>query len=185
VALYDASDQSVQFKQLMHPQQDKCIKSTFQWPKATQTFIQHYRYLQITINECRRCRTPSRKSALAKFRLVYLRADRGKHWGWVMAQITIVYWRDIPAQVIVKQGRTAAKRQLAERFEQAIDRCAMKVGASDADAYMEEWRRGEPVAVEGDLEEIAAAEAARLETQYDNDQIKVLIANNGWATALA
>ena len=102
-----------------------------------------------------------------------------------MAQITVVYWRDIPAQVIVKQGRTAAKRQLTERFEQAIDRCAMKVGASDADAYMAEWRRGEPVAVEGDLEEIAAAEAARLETQYDNDLIKVLIANNGWATALA
>jgi hypothetical protein len=102
-----------------------------------------------------------------------------------MAQITVVYWRDIPAQVIVKQGRTAAKRQLTERFEQAIDRCAMKVGASDADAYMAEWRRGEPVAVEGDLEEIAAAEAARIETQYDNDLIKVLIANNGWATALA
>ena len=36
-----------------------------------------------------------------------------------MAQITVVYWRDIPAQVIVKQGRTAAKRQLPERFEQA------------------------------------------------------------------
>jgi hypothetical protein len=102
-----------------------------------------------------------------------------------MAQITVVYWRDIPAQVIVKQGRTAAKRQLTERFEQAIDRCAMKVGASDADAYMAEWRRGEPVAVEGDLEEIAAAEAARIETQYDNDLIKVLITNNGWATALA
>jgi hypothetical protein len=98
-----------------------------------------------------------------------------------MAQITVVYWRDIPAQVIVKQGRTAAKRQLPERFEQAIDRCAMKVGASDADAYMAEWRRGDPVPVEGDLEEVAAAEATRLEAEYNNDRIKTLIANGGWA----
>ncbi len=102
-----------------------------------------------------------------------------------MAKLTIVYWRDIPAQVIVKQGRTAAKRQLPERFEQAIDRCAMKVGARDTDAYLAEWRRGEPVQVAGDLEERAEAEAIRLETEFDNERIKALIANGGWAVAQA
>ncbi len=102
-----------------------------------------------------------------------------------MAKLTVVYWRDIPAQVIVKQGRTAAKRQLPERFEQAIDRCAMKVGARDTDAYLAEWRRGEPVQVEGDLEDMAGAEAARLETEFDNERIKALIANGGWAAAQA
>ncbi len=103
----------------------------------------------------------------------------------IMAKLTVVYWRDIPAQVIVKQGRTSAKRQLPERFEQAIDRCAMKVGARDADAYLAEWRRGEPVPVEGDLEEVVAAEAARLETEFDVERIKALIANDGWAAAQA
>ena len=102
-----------------------------------------------------------------------------------MAQMTVVYWRDIPAQVIVKQGRTAAKRQLPERFEQAIDRCAMKVGARDTDAYLAEWRRGAPVPVAGDMEEAAAAEATRLETEFDNGRIKALIANGGWAVAQA
>ena len=97
--------------------------------------------------------------------------------------MTVVYWRDIPAQVIVKQGRTAARRQLPERFEQAIDRCAMKVGARDADAYLAEWRRGEPVEVEGDLEQAAQAEATRLEAEFDNERIKALIANGGWAVA--
>ena len=53
-----------------------------------------------------------------------------------MATMTIVYWRDIPAQVIIGKGRRAAKVQLPERFEQAIDRCAMKVGAKDDDAYL-------------------------------------------------
>ena len=102
-----------------------------------------------------------------------------------MAKLTVVYWRDIPAQVIVRQGRTAAKRQLPERFEQAIDRCAMKVGARDADAYLAEWRRGEPVQVEGDMEQAAAAEATRLEAEFDVERIKALIANGGWAAAQA
>ncbi len=102
-----------------------------------------------------------------------------------MAQMMIVYWRDIPAQVIVKQGRTAAKRQLPERFEQAIDRCAMKVGARDSDSYLAEWRRGEPAEVQGDLEAIATAEATRLDTEFDSARIKALIANDGWATARA
>ncbi len=102
-----------------------------------------------------------------------------------MAQMTVVYWRDIPAQVIVKQGRTAAKRQLPERFEQAIDRCAMKIGARDSDAYLAEWRRGEAVNVEGDMEEAVAAEASRLENEFDNERIKALIANDGWAAAQA
>ena len=102
-----------------------------------------------------------------------------------MAQMTVVYWRDIPAQVFVKQGCTAAKRQLPERFEQAIDRCAMKVGARDTDAYLAEWRRGEPVQVEGDMEQAVAAEATRLETEFDVERIKALIANDGWAAAQA
>ena len=34
-----------------------------------------------------------------------------------MPDVTIVYWRDIPAQVIVGKGRRADKVQLAERFE--------------------------------------------------------------------
>jgi len=98
-----------------------------------------------------------------------------------MPDVTIVYWRDIPAQVIVGKGRRGAKRQLEERFEQAIDRAAMKVNAKDSDAYLAEWRKAEPFAVEGDPSEIAEAQAARLETEYDQDRIKALIANDGWA----
>ncbi|MEO1108217.1 MAG: virulence factor [Pseudomonadota bacterium] len=98
-----------------------------------------------------------------------------------MPDVTIVYWRDIPAQVIVGKGRRGAKRQLEERFEQAIDRAAMKVNAKDSDAYLAEWRKAAPFAVEGDPSEIAEAQAVRLETEYDQDRIKALIANDGWA----
>ena len=58
-----------------------------------------------------------------------------------MARMTVVYWRDIPAQVIVKKGRSAAKAKLAERFEHGIDRAAMRAGRGGSDAYMEDWRR--------------------------------------------
>lgn len=98
-----------------------------------------------------------------------------------MAQLVIVYWRDIPAQVIVGKGRKAQKIPLSERFEKAIDRCAMKVGAKDADAYLAEWRKAEPVEVAGSDEEVAIATARDLEAAYDDDKLRVLIANDGWA----
>ena len=98
-----------------------------------------------------------------------------------MPSMTIVYWRDIPAQVIVGRGRRAAKVQLPERFEQAIDRCAMKVGARDDDAYLSEWRKVESGEVEGDPAEAATLTATRLEAEFDTDRIKALIANDGWA----
>ncbi|WP_172295711.1 virulence factor [Pseudoruegeria sp. HB172150] len=98
-----------------------------------------------------------------------------------MAQITIVYWRDIPAQVIAGKGRRGAKAVLPERFEQAIDRAAMKAGARDTDAYLAEWRKGEPYEVEGADADVAASEIARLDAEYDAARLKALIDNDGWA----
>ena len=99
-----------------------------------------------------------------------------------MPEVTIVYWRDIPAQIIVGKGRSGSKVKLTERFEQAIDRCAMKIGAKDADAYLAEWRKAAPFTVEGDPAEVAAAEAAKLEAAYDNDRLKTLINAEGRET---
>ncbi len=98
-----------------------------------------------------------------------------------MPDVTIVYWRDIPAQVIVGKGRRGAKMPLPERFEQAIDRAAMKIGAADTDAYLAEWRKAAPYSVEGEPQDVAASEAARLDTEYDQERIKQLIANDGRA----
>ena len=72
-----------------------------------------------------------------------------------MPDVTIVYWRDIPAQVIVGKGRRGSKAPLPERFEQAIDRAAMKIGAKDSDAYLSEWRKAAPYEVAGDPSEVA------------------------------
>ncbi|WP_298571020.1 virulence factor [uncultured Aliiroseovarius sp.] len=98
-----------------------------------------------------------------------------------MPDVTIVYWRDIPAQIIVGKGRRGSKAPLPERFEQAIDRAAMKVNAKDSDAYLAEWRKADPYSVDGDPQEIAAAEAARIDAEYDKERLIALIGNDGWA----
>ena len=99
----------------------------------------------------------------------------------MMPDVVVVYWRDIPAQVIVGKGRAASKVKLHERFEQAIDRCAMKIGARDADSYLAEWRKADPYSVEGDQAEVAAAEAERIETEFDASRLKSLIDAHGRA----
>ena len=51
-----------------------------------------------------------------------------------MAYLIIVYWRDIPAQIIAERGKgrekEKAKVELNRRFAQAIDAAAMKSGLS-------------------------------------------------------
>lgn len=96
-----------------------------------------------------------------------------------MADRVVVYWRDIPAQVIVKAGRRTARRQLTERFEQAIDRAAMRAGLTGTDAYLEQWRRAEPVPCGDDLEAEAAAAAAVLEVEYTVERLRELVAHGG------
>ena len=97
-----------------------------------------------------------------------------------MADRIVVYWRDIPAQVIVKAGRRAvAKRELPERFVRAIDATAMRLGLTGTDAYLAEWRRGAPEACGDDLEAEADAALARLENEYGRDRLRQLVDNGG------
>jgi hypothetical protein len=96
-----------------------------------------------------------------------------------MSTLTILYWRDIPAQVIARTGRNSAKRELSPRFTQTIDMAAMNSGARDADAYLAEWRRGEPISCSADLEAEAMRSAAELEAGYDDVRLKALALNGG------
>ena len=97
-----------------------------------------------------------------------------------MAKLITVTWRDIPAQIIVKKGRTAAKRELPLRFVEAIDMCAMRVGAQDTDAYLAEWKRGEPVTVSDDLEAEANKAEAAIIAAYDDERLKALVKAEGY-----
>ena len=96
-----------------------------------------------------------------------------------MAELIVVSWRDIPAQVLVKAGRRTARWPLSDRFQEAIDRAAMRAGLRDNDAYLGEWRRVAAGSCGDDLEAEAERAAARLEADYPPERLRALVANGG------
>jgi len=96
-----------------------------------------------------------------------------------MADLIIVYWRDIPAQVIVRKGRQNAKRELPLRFTEAIDMCAMRAGLSETDAYLAEWRKADPVPVGDDLEAEANKALNDIDTRYPKERLVALVKAGG------
>ena len=96
-----------------------------------------------------------------------------------MAELVVLYWRDIPAQIIVRQGRRNAKRELTPRFAEAIDRAAMRSGAAGTDDYLAQWRKAAPVAVGDDLEAEADRAATAIEAAYCRDRLAALARNGG------
>ncbi len=97
-----------------------------------------------------------------------------------MAELTVISWRDIPAQVVARSGRTRASIELPGRFQIAIDRAAMNAGLFGADTYLEEWRRTSTPCGD-DLDAAASAEVERLVAAHPPEAINRLVANNGHA----
>lgn len=98
-----------------------------------------------------------------------------------MASLTLICWRDIPAQVVVRRGRDTAKVKLSHRFQEAVDRAAMRAGKGSSDAYLSEWRRSDPTPVSDDIDAEAAAEAKRIEAKYTEEDLERLIRAKGFA----
>lgn len=94
------------------------------------------------------------------------------------ARLITVYWRDIPAQVIARRGRTNTKLVLSDRFHGAIDRAAMRAGKGSSDKYLEEWRRvSRPC--EGDIEEALRTEVASLEAAFSDERLEAMVKAGG------
>lgn len=95
-----------------------------------------------------------------------------------MAKLISIYWRDIPAQVVGRQGRTNVKKELEPRFAKAIDRAAMRAGRGSSDAYLEDWRR-ETEMVSGDLEQLVSQRVAALENKFDDEYLESVVKAGG------
>ena len=99
-----------------------------------------------------------------------------------MATLILISWRDIPAQVVVKRGRETAKIQLSARFQEAVDRAAMRAGKGSSDAYLADWKRSEPQPCEDDIQRVAAEKAAEIEARYTDEDLESLIRAKGLAS---
>lgn len=96
-----------------------------------------------------------------------------------MTTYQVVYWRSIPAQVKVGSGRGRVARQLSLRFQEAIDRAAMRSGLFNTDDYLAEWRSGAPEERDGTPDEVADAVAAELEAAFSAQLLEALATNGG------
>lgn len=94
------------------------------------------------------------------------------------ATLTVIWWRDIPAQVVAKDGRRASKIVLHPRFQVAIDRAAVKSDRREMNAYIAEWRK-EARRCSDDLDAEARTEADRLEANYTKEVLNALVASGG------
>lgn len=95
-----------------------------------------------------------------------------------MAKLITVYWRDIPAQVIAKRGRESAKVQLPLRFQEAIDRAAMRAGKGSSDQYLDDWRR-DTATCGDDIHAEAARIAEELDLKFDDEYLERIVKNKG------
>lgn len=97
-----------------------------------------------------------------------------------MPELIKIYWRDIPSQVTAKAGRRTAKVMLPSRFQEAIDRAAMRAGKGSSDAYLEDWQRRRS-ACSADLQTEADAAAASLIAEWDDEALEALTKAKGIA----
>jgi hypothetical protein len=96
-----------------------------------------------------------------------------------MAKLIVISWRDIPSQVLVRKGRATEKVLLSHRFQEAIDRAAMRAGKASSEQYLADWRRADPVVVTGDSKVLANEHAKRIEDDYSDERLLELIRAHG------
>jgi hypothetical protein len=94
------------------------------------------------------------------------------------ARLTVIRWRDIPAQVTARRGRETAKQELPARFQVAIDRAAMYAGLFGTDDYLAEWTRDSRPCGD-DLEQEVADEVAAIEATFTPEVLNELAAGGG------
>jgi len=95
-----------------------------------------------------------------------------------MPELTIIFWRGIPAQVTAGKGRGAARAQLSDRFQEAIDAAAMRAGLIGTDEYLEQWRREGRICGD-DLEAEVTAAAEQIENDYPDERLERLARASG------
>jgi hypothetical protein len=88
-----------------------------------------------------------------------------------MTKYRIFYWKHIPSSIVVQGDGKMVKKQLSQKIQNAIDAYAMAEGLTGTDDYAAQYKRGEWVERDGDLEEVADALLSELETEFAKIEI--------------
>ncbi|MGZ6341266.1 MAG: virulence factor [Candidatus Limnocylindrales bacterium] len=92
-----------------------------------------------------------------------------------MAEYQVTSWRELPSLVIAREGDQVAKVPLPQRFQEAIDEAAMRLGDVSSDAYLSGWEQGPWTPGDGAPSELAAAVAAGLEQRWPADAVTAFL----------
>jgi hypothetical protein len=95
-----------------------------------------------------------------------------------VAQLKVVYWRDIPGRIVIRDGRRSTRLRLSARFMKAIERAAYRLKKKQADALFEPWHDvAQPR--DGDIQQQAQALVRQIEEQYTEEVLETLIRASG------
>ena len=95
--------------------------------------------------------------------------------------LTIIKWRDIPTQVMIKKSRREVEKiQLNNRFMEAVDSAASVADATDADAYLTDWKNEVIEIPDGDLKGPVTNKAAELESAFTQEILMNYVNNGGY-----
>jgi hypothetical protein len=92
-----------------------------------------------------------------------------------VTEYQITRWREIPSLVVARSGETTIKVSLAARFQEAIDEAAMRLGDTDADAYLSGWERSDWLPAEGTPDEVAQAVSESLGTEFSESRLTEIL----------
>ena len=95
-----------------------------------------------------------------------------------MAQLKVIYWRDIPGRVVIREGRHSTRFNLSARFMHAIERAAYRLKKKQADAMFEPWHDVAQT-VDGDIHVQARSLVQQFEEQYTQEVLETLIRASG------
>jgi len=95
-----------------------------------------------------------------------------------VAQLKIVFWRDIPGQVVIRGGGRSTRIRLSSRFMRAIERAAYRLKKTQADAMFEPWHDVQQP-FSGDVREQAEMLVRHLEEHYTEELLDKLVRASG------
>lgn len=94
-----------------------------------------------------------------------------------MAEYQITYWRSIPSMIVVKEEEQTVKGILPNRFQEAIDEAAMRLGETDSDSYLAGWNKGPWIKAEGELAQISESLVSELESEFTSEKLQEILDN--------
>lgn len=77
--------------------------------------------------------------------------------------------------VVAREGETVVKIGLPNRFQEAIDEAAMRLGDIGADAYLDGWARTAWILADGTPDQVAQTVSQSLIEEFSNQRVNEIL----------